>query len=66
MLKTVRSARGAVVDFQLLAIKSQLAAKPAPKEVIERKAFIEERDGVKAKNSIPTTPEEIISAPKTK
>lgn len=66
MLKQVRSARGTIVDFQLLAIKAQLAQKPAPKDVIDRRSFIEERDGVKAKNSPPITPEETIDAPKLK
>lgn len=66
MLKQVRSARGTIVDFQLLAIKSQLAAKPAPKDVIDRRSFIEERDGVKAKNSPPITPAETVDAPKLK
>lgn len=45
MSKTIRSARGSHVDFELLAIKSQLAAKPVPKPVEERRAAIEEREG---------------------
>lgn len=48
MPHTTRSARGEVVDFELLAIKAQLAAKPVPKPVNERKAAIEEREGVKS------------------
>jgi hypothetical protein len=48
MPHTIRSARGEVVDFELLAIKSQLAAKPVPKQVTERKTAIEEREGVKS------------------
>lgn len=44
---TIRSAKGDTVDFHLLAIKSQLAAKPAPKSVEARRAAIEEREGTK-------------------
>jgi hypothetical protein len=47
MSNIVRSARGDLVDFQLLAIKSQLAAKPTPKQVQDRKIAIEEKEGIK-------------------
>lgn len=47
MSKLVRSARGEMVDFELLAIKAQLSAKPVPKPVEQRKQAIDERDGVK-------------------
>lgn len=47
MPKLVRSARGEVVDFELLAIKAQLAATPVPKAVEQRKVAIDEKDGVK-------------------
>lgn len=47
MAKIVRSARGDLVDFELIAIKAQLAATPAPKVVEERKQAIDVRDGVK-------------------
>ena len=47
MAKLVRSARGELVDFELLAIKAQLAATPVPKSVEERKQAIDARDGVK-------------------
>jgi hypothetical protein len=43
----VRSARGDLVNFELLAIKSQLASVPVPKKVEERKIAIEEREGTK-------------------
>lgn len=46
-LSTVRSARGDIVNFELLAIKEQLAAVPVPKKVDERRLAIEEREGVK-------------------
>lgn len=47
MAKLVRSARGDLVDFELLAIKAQLAATPVPKVVEQRKQAIDARDGVK-------------------
>jgi len=66
MLKKVRSARGTIVDFQLMAIKTQLAARPAPAQVVQRKITIEERDGVKSAVAVTATPTEIISPPKQK
>lgn len=47
MSKLVRSARGSVVDFELLAIKQQLASSPVPKAVETRKQAIDLKDGVK-------------------
>lgn len=47
MSRLVRSARGEVIDFELLAIKAQLAAAPAPKSVEDRKTAIDIKDGVK-------------------
>lgn len=47
MSKFVRSARGELVDFELLAIKQQLAASPVPKAVETRKKAIDIKDGVK-------------------
>lgn len=47
MSKAIRSARGDYVDFELLAIKAQLAAKPVPAKVAERREAIEEREGTK-------------------
>jgi hypothetical protein len=47
MSRYIRSAKGEVVDFELLAIKAQLAATPLPKSVAQRKAAIDAKDGVK-------------------
>lgn len=47
MGKYVRSARGEIVDFELLAIKAQLSSSPAPKKVEERKVAIDQKDGIK-------------------
>ena len=47
MANATRSARGDFVDFELLAIKAQLASVPVPKTVDERRAAIEEREGTK-------------------
>ena len=49
MSKRARSARGELVDFDLLAIKQQLASKPVPVSVDERRKFIDEKDGLKSK-----------------
>lgn len=45
MSNITRSAKGAHVDFGLLAIKAQLAAKPVPAPVQQRQVAIAERDG---------------------
>lgn len=42
-----RTAKGELIDFELLAIKAQLASVPIPKPVEERRAAIEEREGIK-------------------
>lgn len=47
MAKLIRSAKGELVDFQLLAIKQQLASAPVPKAVEQRKQAIDIKDGVK-------------------
>ena len=47
MAKQIRSARGELIDFELLAIKQQLARVPAPRAVEQRKAAIDAKDGVK-------------------
>jgi hypothetical protein len=51
MSKFARSARGELVDFDLLAIKQQLAMMPVPVGVDERRRFIDEKDGLKTKQS---------------
>ena len=48
--KQVRSARGVVVDFDLLAIKQQLSVRPVPIGVNQRRKFIDEKDGIKHRN----------------
>lgn len=53
MSKTARSARGLIVDFDLLAIKQQLAATPVPVTVDQRRKFIDEKDGVKTRTVMP-------------
>lgn len=44
----IRSARGELIDFELLAIKAQLASAPVPKVVEQRKQAIDEKDGVRS------------------
>jgi hypothetical protein len=43
MPRKVRSAKGEVVDFDLLKIKEQIASAPTPTEVKTRQDFIENR-----------------------
>jgi hypothetical protein len=43
MTKMVRSARGDLVDFDLIKLKQQLADAPAPTEVAARENFVEKR-----------------------
>jgi len=43
MGKKARSARGVVVDFDLMKIKEQMASAPTPLEVKTRQNFIENR-----------------------
>jgi hypothetical protein len=51
MSKTTRSARGEVVNFDLLIIKQQLAVTPVPVSVDQRRKFIDEKDGIKARTT---------------
>lgn len=48
----VRSARGDVVNFELIAIKQQLASAPVPVGVDERRRFIDEKDGIRTKQIV--------------
>jgi hypothetical protein len=43
MPKKVRSARGVMVDFDLIAIKKQIAERPATNDVRARQDFIEKK-----------------------
>jgi hypothetical protein len=56
MSKQARSARGDLVDFDLLAIKQQLATKPVPVSVNQRRKFIDEKDGIKVKTAAKPLP----------
>lgn len=47
MPNMTRSARGELINFELLAIKQQLASAPVPKVVEQRKQAIDEKDGVR-------------------
>lgn len=48
MARVGRSARGEMVDFEILAIKQALAAKPVSVGVDTRRRFIDAKDGVKS------------------
>lgn len=43
MAKSVRSARGASVDFDLLKIKQQISTAPQPQAVAAREDFIDQK-----------------------
>lgn len=49
MAARARSARGELVDFDILKIKQQLANNPIQIGTQERRRFIDEKDGVKPK-----------------
>lgn len=49
MSRQARSARGEIVNFDLLSIKQQLATVPVPVGVDQRRKFVDEKDGVKTK-----------------
>lgn len=44
MSKIARSARGEVVDFDLIAIRQQLASAPPPVEVSTRREYIDNKE----------------------
>jgi hypothetical protein len=56
MSKRARSARGDLVDFDLLAIKEQLATTPIPVGVNQRRKFIDEKDGIKTRTPVAAAP----------
>lgn len=56
MARIARSARGEIVDFDLIAIKQQLATTPVPVSVNQRRKFIDEKDGIKAKGRVTQAP----------
>ena len=61
MPRLVRSARGEVVDFDLIAIANQLASAPPPVSVNERRQFIDEKDGVKPeKKLVESVPNQVV------
>lgn len=48
MFKRVRSARGEIIDFELIHIKQQLAQVDLTVDVVARKDFIEHRENGKS------------------
>ena len=64
MGKKVRSARGVIVDFDLMKVKEQIAAAPTPLEVKARQNFIEnrlKRRVKKAQNAIDAAKEDMVA-----
>lgn len=61
MPRIVRSARGEMVDFDLIAIANQLAAAPPPVSVNERRQFIDDKDGIKpSKKLVDAIPDQAV------
>jgi hypothetical protein len=56
MGKKIRSARGEMVDFDLLKIKEQIANQPPPQDVRARQDFIEKRLRRRLKKVAPPAP----------
>lgn len=56
MPRIVRSARGELVDFDLIAIANQLASAPIPVSIHERRQFIDDKDGVKPPKKVAPAP----------
>lgn len=54
MPRIVRSARGDIVDFDLIAITNQLASAPVPVSINERRQFIDDKDGIKPNKKVGT------------
>jgi hypothetical protein len=59
MTRKVRSAKGEVVDFDLLAITRSLATAPATINVEARRKFIDEKEGIKVIKGVPLTQAEL-------
>jgi len=63
MAKFARSARGDVVDFDMIAIAQALADAPAPISVQARRNFIEEKTGSRVARQGMVAPSEVTEAP---
>lgn len=59
MGKKVRSAKGELVDFDLLKIKEQMATAPAPLDVKKRQDFIDRRMRRRLKRKPSTRPAKV-------
>jgi hypothetical protein len=65
MTKLVRTARGDLVDFDLIKIKQQLSDAPAPTEVAARENFVEKRLKRKLRTkTVPAVQTEAVDEPK--
>lgn len=67
MGRPVRSARGVLVDFDLLKIKQQIASTPKPTDVKARENFIDQkfkRRLKKAQQQVVETISEVLVEPK--
>ncbi|MEM2159497.1 MAG: hypothetical protein QXN55_00930 [Candidatus Nitrosotenuis sp.] len=57
MGRITRSARGEIVDFDILEIQQALAAAPVPVSVDQRRKFIDEKGGFSKSTPVEVAPE---------
>lgn len=62
MKKIVRSARGQVIDFNLLHIHQQMASMPKPSVVAAREDFVDKKLKRRLKRATQTTTEPIVDS----
>lgn len=60
MTKVVRSARGVIVDFDMMKIKSSISATPAPINVEARERFVNEKLNRRLQRRAQQVPKELI------
>jgi len=61
MPRTVRTARGEVVDFDMIVIKNQLAQAPMNIEVQKRKDFIDSKEGKARQRQTPPVVSPVVT-----
>jgi hypothetical protein len=60
MSRKARSAKGKMVDFDLLKIKQQLSTTPVTVDVSNRRKFIDTKDGIKRTENYIVSPTPVI------
>lgn len=62
MAKLARSARGQIVDFDLIAIRQQLASSPPPVEVSARREYIDNKEAGRPQRDTLLSPVNVAGA----